>query len=94
MFGRCFKTLVVPTAAFCLLVSASGLGFSQNAKVNINKATVQELEQVKGIGPKVAQEIISLREKKGSFTSVDDLMEVRMIGPKKLDQIKDQLTLE
>jgi len=62
-------------------------------KVNINSATVEQLQAVKGIGPKTAAAIVSYRDSHGSFKDVDDLENVKGIGTKKLNKIEDDLTV-
>lgn len=61
------------------------------AAVNVNTATRQELEALKGIGPVKAQAIIDYRTKNGPFKSVDDLANVKGIGPKTLEDLRDEL---
>ena len=61
-------------------------------KININKATVEELVQIKGIGQKYAERIISFRDKNGPFNKIEDIMNVKGIGPKKFELIKDLIT--
>ncbi len=58
-----------------------------SALVNINTATVEELEQLPGIGPSTAQKIVSDRIANGSFKSLDDLKRVTGIGDKKFEAI-------
>lgn len=63
-------------------------------KVNVNTATADELvEGLKGIGPKKAQAIIVYRDKHGPFTTIDQLKEVKGIGPATLSRNKDRLEL-
>lgn len=57
--------------------------------VNINTATAAELEELPGVGPATAQAIITHRDSNGPFTAVEDLLQVRGIGPAKFDAIKD-----
>jgi comEA protein len=59
--------------------------------VNVNKATIEELVKVRGIGPVMAKRIIEHREKNGAFKSIDDLTQVQGIGGNKLQRIKDQV---
>lgn len=68
--------------------STSGTG-SSSGLVNINTASVAELQTLSGIGPSMAQSIIDERTQNGAFASVDDLMRVSGIGEKKLAKIKD-----
>ena len=58
--------------------------------ININTATAIELEQLAGVGPSTAKAIIAFREKNGSFKTVEDLLNVRGIGPAKLSEILPQ----
>lgn len=66
--------------------SSNGLKMS----VNINTATAIELEQLTGVGPSTAKAIIEYREKNGAFKTVEDLLNVRGIGPAKLSEILPQ----
>ncbi len=61
--------------------------------VNINKATAEELDAIRGIGPVLADRIIKFREQNGAFKSVDDLSKVRGINGSKFQKIKDQVTV-
>ena len=61
--------------------------------IDINTATAEELEQLMGIGPVLAQAIIDYRAEHGPFESVDELLEVSGIGESKLDNIRNDVTL-
>jgi comEA protein len=58
------------------------------AKVDVNNADVDTLMSLPGIGSKTAEAIDSYRKENGRFQSVDDLLKVKGIGPKKLEKIK------
>lgn len=64
-----------------------------NLSVNINTATQAELEALPGIGPKIAERIIAYRERRGGFRSIDELLNVKGIGPKKFERIKPFIKL-
>jgi competence protein ComEA len=57
--------------------------------IDLNTATVGELEQLPGVGPATASAIVGHRDEHGPFASIDDLTDVRGIGPAKLDAIRD-----
>lgn len=72
--------------------SGSGGGSSSAAAaagpVDLNTATLEQLDTLPGVGPATAQAIIDHRTRNGRFRSVDDLLEVRGIGPAKLEQLR------
>jgi competence protein ComEA len=61
--------------------------------VNINTADTNELDALPGVGPATAAAIIARRQEKGPFQSVDDLADVRGIGPAKLAALRDLVTV-
>lgn len=67
------------------------IGEGRNALVNINTASAEELEGLDGIGEKLAQAIIDYRSVK-PFDTVEEIMQVKGIGEKKFEKIKDRIT--
>ena len=63
---------------------ASGSATSAAGVVDINSATLADLDALPGVGPSTAQAIIDYRVANGPYASVDDLLNVRGIGPSKL----------
>ena len=66
----------------------------QLGKININKATISDLENISGIGPSLANKIISYRNSIGKFTSIEELKNVSGIGEKKFETIQEFITIK
>ncbi len=67
---------------------------SSSQAVNINTATLTELMTLQGIGEVMAERIVQYREQFGEFSSVDELLNVSGIGEKKLEAIRENITVE
>ena len=66
----------------------------KSGKININTATSEELQSLKGIGPSTASSIIAYREEYGGFSSIEEIMNVKRIGEKTFAKIKDRISVE
>ncbi len=65
-----------------------GVGSVPTAPVDLNVATMAELDTLPGIGPATAQAILTYRERNGPFRTIDDLGEVQGIGPARLEALR------
>lgn len=63
-------------------------------RLDVNRATWVEWAQLDGIGQTLGERIVADREVNGPFTSVDDVLRVKGIGPKKLDQMRRWLVID
>lgn len=61
------------------------------AKINVNTASVEELQTITGIGPAKAEAIVKYRDEHGKFKSKDDLVQVKGIGDRLVDKISDEI---
>ncbi|MCL6642221.1 MAG: helix-hairpin-helix domain-containing protein [Candidatus Bipolaricaulota bacterium] len=61
--------------------------------LDLNSATLDELIDLPGIGPVLAQRIIEYRDKHGGFKTIEELLEIRGIGPKRFEQLKGRVRL-
>lgn len=75
------------------LASAQASKASATEKVNLNTATEEQLQTLPGIGPSVAKRIIDHRNKNGKFTKIEEILNIRGIGEKKFQRIKDRLVV-
>ena len=73
---------------------ATSLESDASYKLNINTATLAQLDTLPGIGPTLAMRIIDYRNEHGLFVSLSDLSKVEGIGAQKLLLILDMITLE
>lgn len=74
--------------------SALASAVSDSLRINVNKATAKELEQLPRIGPVISGRIIEYRTKNGPFKSVEDLVKVKGIGAKTLERIRPFITVD
>jgi comEA protein len=88
------KTLLTSSLiAFSLVLGGLLTLANSHYKVDLNKATQIQLEALPGIGPSLAQKIISERDKRGEFRSIDDLMKIRGIGRKFVARLRPFVTV-
>jgi len=84
-----YATAALPIASQDGTPRRAGRGAEAPATViDLNRATVEDLSKLPGIGPKLAQRIVRFREKHGPFRRVEDLLAIRGIGHKKWKKIR------
>ena len=88
--------VLVPSRAVAAAMSpgaaAVGGGAPAASAVSLSSATVEELDELPGVGPITAQKIVDYRAEHGPFGSVDDLDAVPGIGPTRIEQLRDLVT--
>jgi competence protein ComEA len=87
-----FAVMVVFASGLCAEEKQKSAAV-QSAQVNINKASLEELSELKGIGSKYAERIIEYRQQHGPFKQVEDLANVPGIGSKTIEANKGVLTV-
>ncbi len=76
------KTVLTLALAAALAGETLALAAAPAAKVNINTATVQELQLLPRVGPSLAQRVVDFRTANGPFKAAEELMRVKGIGEK------------
>ena len=73
--------------------STTTKGTKGGIMVDVNHATAKELEQLNGIGPAISKRIVEYRQTHGRFNTPEDLINVRGIGPAKLEKMRSQILI-
>ena len=91
-----FAALSLSCVAWAPAVSAAPVAAVAKAAgtINLNQASAAQLQSLPGIGKVTAEHIISYRSEKGPFHQVEDLLQVKGVGPKTLEKIRGLVTLE
>jgi competence protein ComEA len=94
------KARIVCVLALCLGLALSSVSVmaqksagAPTEKININSATSEQLQSLPGIGPGTAKAILEYRAKVGKFNKIDEIINVKGIGEKKFQKIKDRLAV-
>ena len=83
------ERVYVPRVGEAVPVSQPTAAVAPSGPLDLNSATLEQLDALPGVGPATAKAIIEERERRGGFRSVEDLLDVRGIGPAKLDALRD-----
>jgi len=86
---RRWRSLALTAAALLLWLTVSGAQKTPPATpLDLNSATVEQLEQLPGVGPTIAAAIVRFREKSGPLHRVEDLLAVRGVSKNKLAKLR------
>jgi competence protein ComEA len=90
------RQMIVPVFLIGIvgLIIALTVNAAEVQKININKASAEELAQLKGIGPSHAAKIVAYREKNGPFKMPEDLLQVSGIGQKTFEANQEFIIVE
>ena len=88
------RSFAIMTAVLTIFVLFNSVWAAETQQVNINTATVQELSQLKGVGPAYAAKIVAYREANGPFEKSEDIMQVPGIGTKTFEVNKDRIMVD
>jgi len=85
------KRWVFALVAVMFIVALAPALHAEEGKVNINEATLEELSQLKNVGPGYAQRIVEYREQNGAFEKPEDITKVKGIGQKTWELNKERI---
>ena len=85
------ERVYIPKKGEFMSTNSFGLNPIANQKININRVDSLTLQELPGIGPTLAQRIIDYRKEIGRFKSIEQLLNVKGIGPSKFNDIKDKI---
>jgi competence protein ComEA len=83
------EQVVVPRRGSATVVPAAGGSAVPHGPVHLNSATVEQLDELPGVGPVTAQKIVDYRQEHGGFKNVDELDAVPGIGPARLADLRE-----
>lgn len=92
--GRALLRLLAAAGLVAMLAAGSAIAGDATPVINVNTASVEELQALPGIGEARARAIVATRQERGGFESVDQLVEVRGIGPANLERLRPYVRTE
>ncbi|HEV2385676.1 MAG TPA: helix-hairpin-helix domain-containing protein [Candidatus Acidoferrales bacterium] len=94
------RKLLIASAAAALALMAAGTAWAAAKKkrppprpIDLNHATIEQLEELPGVGPVTAQRIVEFRQKSGPFKSVDDLLAIHGISRGRLEKMRPYVVI-
>lgn len=96
MIKKMIMSVIAPMFLILSLQVSAGDSLGKNyGKVYINEASVSELsDQLKGVGDRIAREIVNYREDHGSFKSFEDLDKVKFVGTKLIEKNRNNISFD
>lgn len=87
------QQIVVPSSATGNAAAGGGPSGAGDAEgpISLGSATVEQLQEIEGVGPVTAEKIVEHRTKNGGFSSIEDLGKISGIGPKRLESLRDKV---
>jgi competence protein ComEA len=90
---RVYASLLALICCTLLIGAAAAKKKPPAAPLDVNTATAAQLQQVPGIGPTTASAIVQFRRKSGPFERIEDLLAIRGISARKLEQIRPYVAI-
>ncbi len=90
----CLRAVIAFLTASFLFLNVPSLYANETQKLDINNATVSELVVVKGIGEAKAKAIVDFIKSKNGIKNMDELLEVKGVGPKVLERLKQKFEVK
>ncbi|MBN2408208.1 MAG: helix-hairpin-helix domain-containing protein [Candidatus Aminicenantes bacterium] len=87
------KTLLTGLVLGLIVAPLISMQATKADKININTASLGELQKLPRVGPQIAQRILDYRKENGNFKRIEDILKVRGVGEKMFEQLKDQITV-
>ena len=72
----------------------AGISTQDSEVININQASLEELDKLPGIGPAYAQKIIDWRDQNGDFSNIEEIKNIKGIGDKTFEKLKDLISVD
>lgn len=86
-----FEITAVPDVTEKPLSTQYAIAYDSEGRLDINMATAEELDAIKGIGESTAEKIIKYREEHGPFDAIEELANVSGIGTKTIEGMRDSI---